>query len=70
MPIDTLKYEVYARGDHSIILYDKIDRTFAIHSKDEDNDVAIIGGFPTAADAIDFAENRVVDLQNDSRSKA
>ena len=67
--IDTVKYEIYSRGDHSIILFDKIDATFAIHSKDEDNDVAVIVGFNTAASAMEFANKRVVSLEKDSRVK-
>jgi len=67
--IDTIKYEVYSRGDHSIILFDKIEKTFAIHSKDEDNDVAVIVGFDTAANAMEFANRRVVALEKDSRAK-
>ncbi len=67
--IDTIRYDIYSRGDHSIILRDKIEHTFAIHSKDEENDVATITGFKTAADAIDFADKRVVALEKDSRAK-
>lgn len=67
MAIDELKYKVYSRGEHCIILYDKFEKTFAIHSKDEDNDIAIITGFGTAAEAIIFADERVVTLEKDSR---
>ena len=69
MPIDAIKYEIYTRGDHAIILYDKLEETFAIHSKDEDNHIAIIGGFKTAAQAMTFADDRVVSLEEDSRKK-
>ena len=65
--IDEIKYEIYSRGEHSIILYDKIEKTFAIHSKDENNDVGTITGFSTASDAIRFADERVVNLSKDSR---
>jgi len=68
MGIDTIKYVIYSRGEHSIILYDRFDKTFAIHSKDEENDVAIITGFDTAALAIEFANTRIIELEKDSRS--
>ena len=67
--IDALRYDIYSRGDHSIILRDKIEHTFAIHSKDEANDVATITGFRTAAEAMQFANERVVALEKDSRAK-
>ena len=66
--IDELRYRKYATGDHCIILFDKIDKTFSIHSKDEDNDVGIISGFPNAAAAIEFADTRVNALSVDSKS--
>ena len=66
--IDAVRYKIYARGNHSIILFDKLNKTFAIHSKDEENDVAIITGFPTAAKAMEFAHTRVVALEKDSRA--
>ena len=61
--IDEIKYTKYSAHEHYIILYDKFDKTFCIHSKDEDNDIGMINGFPTAADAIRFAENRVVSVE-------
>ena len=66
--IDELRYRKYATGDHCIILYDKFEKTFSIHSKDEDNDVGIISGFPNAAAAIEFADTRVNALSVDSKS--
>ena len=65
--IDRIKYTVYARGEHTLILYDKLEHTYAIHSKDEDNDVGVVTGFPTAADAMKFADNRIKDLEKDSK---
>jgi len=65
--IDYIRYELYSRGEHCLILYDKIENNFAIHSKDEDNDVGIITGFATASDAINFADTRVVALEKDSK---
>ena len=66
--IDELRYRKYATGDHCIILYDKFEKTFSIHSKDEDNDVGVISGFPNAAAAIEFADTRVNALSVDSKS--
>lgn len=66
--IDELRYTKYATGEHCIILYDKFQQTFAIHSKNEDNDVGIISGFGTAAAAIEFADTRVNALEVDSKS--
>ena len=64
--IDELKYDIYTRGENCIILWDKFECCFCIHSKDEDNDVGIIKGFPTAADAMAFADNRIVALDKPS----
>ena len=66
--IDELRYRKYATGDHCIILFDKFEKTFSIHSKNEDNDVGVISGFPNAAAAIEFADTRVNALSVDSKS--
>ena len=66
--IDELRYRKYATGEHCIILFDKFNKTFSIHSKDEDNEVGVISGFPTAADAIEFADTRVNALSIDSKT--
>ena len=65
--MDEIKYEIQSRHEDFIILYDKFEQTFAIHSKDEDNSVAMITGFKFAGDAIEFAYSRVVAISEDSR---
>ena len=67
--IDTIKYDIQSRHDDFIILWDKFECCFCIHSKDEDNDVGVIKGFPTAADAINFALNRVKAIDKPSTQK-
>ncbi len=57
--MDNLKYIKYASFDNYIIIFDKFDRTYGIHSKDEEKDTGIITGFATASEAISFAEERV-----------
>ena len=57
--MDNLRYAVQSRHEDFIIVFDKLDKTFAIHSKDEDNDTGMITGFETAGFAIDFAVDRV-----------
>ena len=66
---ETARYVQYAELEHFIILYDKIDKNYAIHSKDPDNDVGIVANFPTAADAINFAHYRIVSVGRDSRER-
>jgi len=57
--MDNLRYSVQSRHDDFIIVFDKLDKSFAIHSKDENDDKAMITGFEYASDAIDFALKRV-----------
>ena len=66
--IDTVRYEKYMTSEHYMILYDKIDKTFCIHSADEENHTAMITGFSTAARAVEFAEGRVVEIEKSSTS--
>ncbi len=64
---DNIKYKFYSEHEHFIILYDKFDETFCIHSKDIDNDVGMITNFPLASDAIDFAVKRVKNIEKSSK---
>ncbi len=48
---------LYASMDGYDIKYDQFSKEFAIYSKEDGRPV--IMGFKTAADAINFAENRV-----------
>jgi len=57
--MDNIKYVKYSTFENYIIIFDKFDRTYGIHSKDEENDTGIISGFATASEAITFAEERV-----------
>ena len=66
--IDTLRYEKYMKSEHYIVLHDKIEKTFCIHSSDEKNHTAMITGFSTAARAVEFAEGRVVEIEKSSTS--
>ena len=49
---------IYARSENYNISYDEIQQEFYITSKDDNRPQ--IGSFKTAADAIDFAERRVM----------
>ena len=64
--MDTLKYELYAKAANYNIVYDKFEKTFAIHTLDLDQDKPMIVGFETAGKAIEFAENRVVEIERDA----
>ena len=64
--MDTIKYELYAKAEHYNVVYDKLDKTFAIHTKDLDSEKPMIVGFDTAAKAMEFAENRVVSIEKDA----
>ena len=64
---ESVRYKQHSVHDNFIILYDKLDLTFAIHSKDPCNDTGIIANFKFASQAIDFAEKRVVAIDRDSR---
>ncbi len=66
--IDEIRYKKYMTSKHYIVLYDKIDKTYCIHSRDLDNHTAMITGFETAAKSIEFAEMRVVEIEKSSKS--
>ena len=68
--IDFIRYKKYATFEHFIILFDKIDKTFCIHSKDESNHVGMVTGFALACEAIDFATTRVKSIEKSSIEKA
>jgi len=59
---DTIKYKLYADMGAYLVIYDKLDKTFCIHSSIVKNDVGMVTGFEKAAEAIDFAENRILDI--------
>jgi len=60
--MDTIRYESYSEHEHYNILYDKLDKTYAIHSKNLKRDTVTVVNFKTAAKAIEFAENRIVNI--------
>ncbi len=60
---DTIRYELYSTHTHFVVLFDKLNKEFCIHSKDIENDVAMIVGFGTAAQAIEFAHTRVRNIE-------
>ena len=64
--IDFIRYKKYSSFEHFIILYDTIDKTYCIHSKDEENSTAMITGFATASQCIEFANDRVVAIEKPS----
>ena len=64
--MDTIRYELYAKAEHFNIVFDKYEKTFAIHTLDLGQERPMIVGFDTAAKAIEFAENRVVDIERNT----
>ena len=64
--MDYIRYKEYSKHEHYNIVFDKFEKTYAVHSKDLEKDTAMIVGFESAAMAISFAENRVVDIARDA----
>ena len=60
---DKIRYELYSEHEHFVVLYDKLSKEFCIHSKDIENDTAMIIGFNSAAQAIEFAHMRVRNIE-------